>query len=89
MTRDEIIRMAREADMIDFRDDDSDPPVAQFIDFLSSVIGKAIAAEREECAKACEQRKIITPEWQHDQFYNQCATHCAAAIRVRGEKGQS
>ena len=33
MTRDEIVRMAREADTIDFRDNDSDPHVAQFIDF--------------------------------------------------------
>jgi hypothetical protein len=89
MTRDEIIQLAREADMIDFRDEDSDLHVVQFVDFLASVIGKAVAAEREACAKVCEQRKIITPEWQHDQFYNQCATHCAAAIRVRGEKGQS
>ena len=89
MTRDEIVRMAREADTIDFRDNDSDPHVAQFIDFLASVIGKAVAAEREECARVCEQRKIITPEWQHDQFYNQGATHCAYAIRARGEKGQS
>ena len=81
--------VAREADMIDFRDDDSDQHVAQFIDFLASVIGKAVAAEREACAKLCEQRKIITPEWQLDQHYNQGASHCAAAIRARGEKGQS
>lgn len=47
MTRDEIIQLAREADMIDFRDDDNDPHVAQFIDFLVSVIDKAVAAERE------------------------------------------
>ena len=89
MTRDEIIKLAREADMIDFRDNDSDPHVAQFIDFLVAMGAKSAAAEREACANVCEQRKIITPEWQHDQFYNQCATHCAAAIRARGEKGQS
>ena len=74
--------------MIDFRDNDSDPHVAQFIDFLVAMDARSAAAEREACAKACEQRKIITPEWQYDQFYNQCATHCVAAIRARGEKGQ-
>ena len=42
--------------------------------------------EREACAKVCEQRKIITPEWQLDQHYNQGVSHCAAAIRARGEK---
>ena len=35
--------------------------------------------EREACAKVCEQRKIITPEWQLDQHYNQGVSHCAAA----------
>lgn len=52
-------------------------------------VAKAVAAEREACAKACEQRKIITPEWQLDQHYNQGASHCAAAIRARGEKDQA
>jgi len=51
MTRDDIIKMARELDMIDFRDDDSDPHVAQFIDFLVTLVGKAEASAREECAE--------------------------------------
>ena len=41
--------------------------------------------EREACAVICDQRKIIiTPEWQMDQHYNQAASHCAQAIRLRG-----
>ena len=80
MTRDEITRTAREAGFVGM---DSDHGA------LRRFAALVAAAEREACAKACEQRKIITPEWQHDQFYNQCATHCAAAIRARGEKGQS
>lgn len=47
MTRDEIIKLAREADMIDFRDEDSDLHVVQFVDFLASIINKAVAAERK------------------------------------------
>ena len=33
MTRDEVIAMAREADIIDFRDESDDPHVAQMVDF--------------------------------------------------------
>lgn len=40
--------------------------------------------EREACAAICDQRKLITPEWQMDQHYNQAASHCAQAIRLRG-----
>ena len=47
-------------------------------------IEQAVEAEREACAKVCEQRKITTPEWQLDQHYNQATSHCAQAIRLRG-----
>ena len=46
----------------------------------------ATNAALEEAAEVCEARKIITPEWQLDQHYNQAATHCAAAIRALKEK---
>ena len=46
----------------------------------------AVAAEREACAKACEARKIIDPEYEYDRHYNQGAEHCAFAIRARGEQ---
>jgi len=42
------------------------------------------AHEREACAVICDRRKIVTPEWQMDQHYNQAASHCAQAIRMRG-----
>jgi len=48
------------------------------------LLEQAVAAEREACAAICDQRKIITPEWQMDQHYNQAASHCAQAIRLRG-----
>lgn len=46
LTRDDIIKIAREADIIDFRDDDSDPHVKQMIDFFEVVIDRAVAAVR-------------------------------------------
>jgi hypothetical protein len=50
-----------------------------------ALIPAAVAAEREACAKICDQRKRVTPEWILDQHYNQAASHCAAAIRARVE----
>jgi len=40
--------------------------------------------EREACAVICDRQKILTPDWQSDQHYNQAASHCAQAIRLRG-----
>lgn len=40
--------------------------------------------ERETCATICDHRKMVTPEWQMDQHYNQACSHCAQAIRLRG-----
>lgn len=80
MTRDEIIRMAREADCmhVNLYGDQ-----AMAIERLTRFAALVAAAEREACAKLCDQRKIITPEWQLDQHYNQGVSHCAAAIRAR------
>ena len=49
------------------------------------LLDAAVKAEREACAKACEARKIIDPEYEYDRHYNQGAEHCAFAIRARGE----
>lgn len=43
----------------------------------------AVQTEREACIRICEQRKIITPEWQLDQHFNQGVSHCVGAIKVR------
>lgn len=55
MNREDVIRMAREADFIDFRDASDDPHVAQMVEFLQRFAALAAAAEREACALACEQ----------------------------------
>lgn len=36
-----------------------------------------------ESLRICEQRKIITPEWQLDQHFNQGVSHCVNAIKMR------
>ena len=77
MTREDIIRMAREAGLAYGSDE---KPLGSVTRFAALVA----AAEREKCASICDQRKIITPEWQMDLHYNQAVNHCAQAIRLRG-----
>jgi hypothetical protein len=81
MTRDEIIRMAREAgakpshnpdkwDILEIRDTD-----------LERFANLVAAHEREECAKLCEDEiERIRP------LYSVTAENCTKVIRARGEK---
>lgn len=48
MTREDIITLARTADVIDFRDADSDPHVAQMVEFLQRFATLVAAAERRK-----------------------------------------
>lgn len=76
MTSEEIIALAREQGL---------PETAEGVFRVNADdLGRMLAAEREACAALCDQRKIITPEWQMDQHYNQATSHCAQAIRLRG-----
>jgi len=75
MTRDDIIRMAREAGA--FFDGDCsvyDMPEHCFEKFAALVA----AAEREACAKLCD-------ELRDEDGFEPYGTECAAAIRARGE----
>lgn len=68
-TREQVIEMAIDADIIDFRDEADDPHVKQMVDMLMHVVGKAAAAEREECATYCDSEGF---------------PQAAQAIRARG-----
>ena len=48
MNRDDVTRMAREAEIIDFRDASDDPHVAQMVDFLMRFAALVAAAERRK-----------------------------------------
>ena len=69
MTRDDIIRMAREAGLVMY--DYSHPSLERFANLVA-------AAEREACAKVCDK---ISDE---DGFEGGYADRCAFAIRERG-----
>ena len=74
MTREEIIRLAREAGLID---PDLGECVTDFGDATDSILrfsALVAAAEREACAKLCDG-------WLHAD-----GDQCANAIRARGEK---
>ena len=72
MTRDDIIRMAREAGI---------PETATEGVFIanSDDLGRLIAAEREECVKLCN--------WLADRYPETNAVSCSEIISIRGSDG--
>ena len=79
MTRDDIIRMAREAGGSDMEPYDygaKPDRMILFYDELVSLAYKIAAAEREACAKVCEE--------VGDRDTDTHAYDAAAAIRARG-----
>jgi hypothetical protein len=78
MTRDDIIRMAREAGWTEYS-------LLRAVELqrLETFAALVAAAEREECAKVCEGLRPSKPEY--DQRFNDGCTLSAAAIRARGE----
>lgn len=76
MTRDDIIRMARETGMI------SDSHASGMISFLERFAALVVAAEREACALTCESIARDTYGMVTLREYGECA----AAIRARGMK---
>lgn len=87
MTRDDIIRMAKEADLWLT----SDERIAAVVRFANLVA----AAEREACVQVCVEQEQVAlflcnqegevnkSTWSAEQ---RAAYRCAAAIRTRGEK---
>jgi hypothetical protein len=78
MTRDDIIRMAREAGFAD--------GVVDIVGFegFANFAALVAAHEREECAKLCDKESEVLVHY-HGCEWNQ-AHDCAEAIRVRGKK---
>ena len=82
MTRDDIIRMAKEAGWQRVgRNPETGPEFPVLIDRLERFAASVAAAEREACAKVCE--------WEAAKLAQSrgalAVGICAAAIRARGE----
>jgi len=79
MTREDIIKMAREAgamcDHMTWVERDLAPVFERFAELVA-------AAEREACAKACEERQEVFQKY----YTKGLAAMCAEAIRARGNK---
>ena len=84
MTRDDIIRMAREAGLLVIETADGGEAVYTWphgiTDELERFANLVAAAEREACAKVCESLFDMD-----DDSCNE-AEQCAAAIRARGQE---
>jgi hypothetical protein len=82
MTRDEIIDMAREAQLSCGSDEFLLSSVAHFVALVT-------AAEREACAQLCDEVRwsgYVPPEdGAAATYYDEAATECAEAIRARGK----
>jgi len=85
MNRDDIIRMAREAGFIrvmQVYEDGSEIVTVAPIEELTRFAELVAAAEREVCAKVCEE---VMGAWTETN-YNAACGDCAAAIRARSEQ---
>jgi len=79
MTRDDVIRMAREVGilMVSHRHQDAATKLERFAELVA-------AAEREECAKLCESLNVLKAATPYD-WTRTVGQDAAAAIRARGD----
>jgi len=82
MTKEDIIRMAREAGAIHIHGKPKEFAIVGN-DSIKAFAALVAAAEREACAKVCEQ--MPTHVDRHNAVTQASAKDCAAAIRARGE----
>lgn len=87
LTRDDVIRLAREAGFEVGRDAGGEYVAPQHSDSVGTLVRFAAlvaAAEREECASICDAHTV------DDVLVGvSIAQSCAAIIRARGEKGDA
>lgn len=85
MNREEIIRAMRSAcdkDKVDAWQNDFWTITQEELERFAALIEeRAAAAEREACAKECEE--TVAESWMADPYIAGCVD-CAAAIRARG-----
>ena len=80
MTKEDIIKLAREADLQAEYDD----YVLERLERFAALVAAASASvEREACAKVCEQQE--REYWGSPEEQEWTPIDCAAAIRARGK----
>ena len=87
MTREDIIRMARQAGFPDYAMGLASEDAWQKTELFAALVAEA---EREACAKVCEmqENRIVQTHPARIEFEpnSMMARKCAAAIRARGSK---
>jgi hypothetical protein len=78
MTRDDIIKMAKEAGIKQA----IETPHLLMVHELERFVALVAAHEREACAKVCEERQEVFQKY----YTKGLAAMCAEAIRARGNK---
>ena len=81
MTRDDVIKMAREAGFCEKYPWEA---LTMFERFAQLVAAQAAAEEREACAKVCEAEHLEDPQDREDDSYDWAIDNCVRAIRARG-----
>ena len=83
LNRDEVLRMAREADLLTTTEPSGYQVwIPENLDRFAALVA---AAEREECAKLCDELPV--PPYVSDNdahIWDVTCVDCAAAIRARG-----
>ena len=81
MNRDEIIHMAQEADLIDFRDAIPENYIQDLFAGLTRFAELVAAAEREACEGLCGE---LANNTENSEQYRMAANWCRERIRARG-----
>lgn len=85
LSREEIIRMARDAGVVPRLVETTGTYFAHVETLANAAYAAGAAAEREQCAMVCDERALLS----FDNSDEQCeAQDCAAAIRARGNGGE-
>ena len=62
----------------------TDDAIVRVVACIAACIREAVEAERDECAKACEERSTDPKNFDFDDDEARGAYHCEGAIRARG-----
>ena len=82
MTRDDIIRMAREAEILEWCEGETEAFIEELTTCLECFAALVAAAEREECAKLVDEEMA---DYRYGTWPNIALNNAAAAIRARGQ----
>ncbi len=84
-TRDQVRKLARDADIIDWRDEDGDQHVEQMIDSLMVIWTAARNQALEDAAHAFEQHNRENRQWVDGSLWGNLTTEGCARIRALKE----